>query len=445
MQKKSTPGLWQSFVLIALPAAMISCSNDAEFTSMQSKKIDPPVPTAAGPESSDAIGEDGTDPSLDPLAGSNDSGGDSDETAIDTAAETEGTNELSLQQFNRIIWDFPCSNNGDGGGKKVGDSVELSGHGTYFFDPFELEGADLILKGEVCAPEKLKRDIVFIIDVSGSMGTNDPVVNGSCGRLNAVQEVIKRSPVDGSAAFGVVTFDGIVQKKSSAFAIGKDELLTGISGSPGNAVTDFCKIAGGTNYQAALTEASTLLKKGRTDATKEIYFISDGAPGGGLEGLAEAEQLKIEGLPFGYGKIKTTIVTIMLKGTDTVLENSIASRDPDGKPLHAQVEQSEVLAQTLADLFSSKIVQARVRYRSRGAADWISEDLMGSLVKNRFELSPVEIRGEQFKTGLEIEFFYFDNLNQSYLNEAGIIWKAKAVNTDANGSYHFEKDLSMYE
>lgn len=443
MQKKSVPGLWQSFVWLALALTAISCSNDVDFTSRQSRKVEAPEAATAS-ESADALAED---PASSPQDEDEDENllDDLNETSTGAVSETDESVELSLQQFNRMTWDFPCSSDGESGGRRVGEGVEMSGHGTYFFDPFELQGADLILKGEVCPPEKIKRDIVFVIDVSGSMGTNDPVVNGSCGRLNAVQEVIKRNPGDGSAAFGVVTFDGLVQKKSTAFSVTQDELLTGISGATENAVTDFCMIAGGTNYQGALTESTILLKKGRSDATKEIYFISDGAPGDGLEGLAEAELLKTVGLTFGYGKIKTTIVTIMLQGTDTVLENSIASRDPDGKPLHAQVDRADVLAQTLADLFTNKIVQARVRYRGRGTLDWISTDLMAKLEKNSFELPPVEIRGDQFFNGLEIEFSYHDHLNQLYLNEAGIKWKAKDFNPHASGVYEFEKDFLMME
>ncbi len=36
--------------------------------------------------------------------------------------------------------------------------------------------------------------------------------------------------------------------------------------------------AGGTNYQAGLRKADELLKKGRTDATKIVVFLSDGDP-----------------------------------------------------------------------------------------------------------------------------------------------------------------------
>jgi hypothetical protein len=99
-----------------------------------------------------------------------------------------------------------------------GSEAVINGHGTYAFDPFELQSAVLEVSGEVCPPEKIRRDIVFVIDVSGSMSANDPLDQGTCGRLKAVQEVIARSPADGTSAFGVVTFESMVRKQSPALA-----------------------------------------------------------------------------------------------------------------------------------------------------------------------------------------------------------------------------------
>jgi hypothetical protein len=220
-------------------------------------------------------------------------------------------------------------------------------------------------------------------------------------------------------------------------------LFAGVTADPAAVASDICAMNGGTNYADALSAASTLLLSGRGDATKEIYFISDGAPSAGFDGVSIAETLKTEGLKVGYSNIKTTIVTIMLKGSDTVLESQIASRDAGGNPLHAKVEQSDVLAQTLADLFTSRIVEATVRYRPRNAADWQEVNVLGMLNGRRFALPPIVLADLEASHseggGLEMQVIYRDNLSQTYLHEAGIIWRKKDPPAQ-DSVYKFEKE-----
>lgn len=130
-----------------------------------------------------------------------------------------------------------------------------------------------------------KLDVLFVMDTSNSMtwgmnnskeqsnyttNTNSRFYNQQKAVEDAVTKLKSRKNVD--ARFAVVAFDTQAGIKTNWT---KDSITYPTS--VGNYKSNDWK-AGGTNYQAGLRKADELLKKGRTDATKIVVFLSDGDP-----------------------------------------------------------------------------------------------------------------------------------------------------------------------
>ena len=130
-----------------------------------------------------------------------------------------------------------------------------------------------------------KLDVLFVMDTSNSMkrgmnnskeqrnyttNTNSRFYNQQKAVEDAVTKLKSRKNVD--ARFAVVAFDTQAGIKTNWT---KDSITYPTS--VGNYKSNNWE-AGGTNYQAGLRKADELLKKGRTDATKIVVFLSDGDP-----------------------------------------------------------------------------------------------------------------------------------------------------------------------
>ena len=130
-----------------------------------------------------------------------------------------------------------------------------------------------------------KLDVLFVMDTSNSMkrgmnnsteqrnyttNTNSRFYNQQKAVEDAVTKLKSRKNVD--ARFAVVAFDTQAGIKTNWT---KDSITYPTS--VGNYKSNNWE-SGGTNYQAGLRKADELLKKGRTDATKIVVFLSDGDP-----------------------------------------------------------------------------------------------------------------------------------------------------------------------
>lgn len=133
-------------------------------------------------------------------------------------------------------------------------------------------------------------DVLFVMDTSNSMkwemtytgssskkylkdyqtNSNSRFYNQKKAVEDAVAKLKNKKNVD--AQFAVVAFDTQAGIKTNWT---KDSITYPTS--VGNYKSNNWK-AGGTNYQAGLRKADELLKKGRTDATKIVVFLSDGDP-----------------------------------------------------------------------------------------------------------------------------------------------------------------------
>ncbi len=266
-----------------------------------------------------------------------------------------------------VAWLWECQNPLEGTQEKVDDRAHtLHGKGTYRV-PVDSEGRVFLnFSGSFCPFVLLPRDIIFTIDASSSMMEHDPEINNSCGRLAALNTTLATLP-DNGVQYAIVMFSDTILFQSTKLFSSRDELFADIvkqSGLPTVSNT-ICTSNSTTDYDSPLTQSKNLLTLGSPDATKEIFFISDGEPNIG-EGKDIAKELKEKGVTLAGSNVTVpvTIATIMLGDSDdSVLKNDIASLDQDKQPLHARVKDSQDLAKVLAALATNKIIGGELKFR----------------------------------------------------------------------------------
>lgn len=124
--------------------------------------------------------------------------------------------------------------------------------------------------------KKQRVDVLFIVDVSGSMAPND---NGKReDRIQAARDAISTfvdtagaGKLDLDARYALVKFSGTKRDGSYNDA----SVVHGWQLTPD---ASSLSAGGGTNYEAGLLTANDLLKNDRTNATKLVIFLTDGTP-----------------------------------------------------------------------------------------------------------------------------------------------------------------------
>lgn len=324
--------------------------------------------------------------------------------------------------YTDLTWFWQCESSPVTSPKEEEDSPVVEGTGPHKFEAARVNGTPVTFTGRLCEPKELPRDIVFVVDTSGSMQQNDPRVGDTCGRRSAIESVIA-SITTGNANFGVVTYGSGLSVNSNLLSDSQASLYADVSPT-GNVADTLCATGGGTNYDAGLTRAAELLQTGRENATKEIYFISDGKPNGGQDGIAIANSLKTNGITINGKTRNVVIATVMLAGQDEVLEKFIASMDSAGVPMHAFVAQTAELTKVLTDLSANEIVGGELRYRMIGASDYTVVNLMDHLQGFDFVLPSITIDVSANSEGLEVEYEYWDKHDNRYVTGGKLLWTA---------------------
>lgn len=341
------------------------------------------------------------------------------------------------QSYTALTWFWQCDSDPASVPEAPSDSgVVLQGTGPHQFTADQIDKTPITILGRLCKPASLKRDIVFVVDTSGSMDRNDQRVGDSCGRLTAMRQVLLALAGEGAgvANFAIVTFNSKLERNSTRLFDNANLLFAELAGT-GNIADVVCNAKAGTNYDAGLTKAGELLATGRPAATKEIYFISDGAPDGGKDGVARAQSLKTIGVTVGATPVPVTIATVMLAGTDEVLESQIASRDATGKPMHGFVAQTGGLAKVLADLTHNEIIGAEFKYRPLGATKWTSLDLLTHLdAEFNFTLPSFKIELSKEPKGIEVQYEYWDKHDNRFSTGGKLLWTVEDTSQSEEAS-----------
>ena len=323
-----------------------------------------------------------------------------DLTTASLEGEQGGVRELS--------WHFPCDDSRVNG-------YDFVGAGSQQQNLADIAELKLQVSGVLCDSQYLPRDVVFVIDTSGSMGESDPIDrHGSCGRLRAIDHVASYLADFREAQVGLVIYNTRAEALHSRL-VSAPEFYANYISDRDNMRELLCKSQQFTNYHRALVKTEQLLATGRQDSFKEVYFFSDGEPhdtffGGDPAGLEVAERLRET----------TTIATIGL-GKVGVLEQDIASR-VNGLPLHRQAEDLDELFNVLQELVETKNVGATLSYRYLGTEDSYSIDLWHQAQFDQqratfnleplvFDIDPDDARKNR---GLAITIKYWDNNANTY-------------------------------
>lgn len=305
-----------------------------------------------------------------------------------------------------LSWKWECNDS-----SSAPSPTSFVGPGPHNISLENVTSLSISTDGIFCEPQRNQRDIMFIVDVSdsmvtgsGSVGPADAPVGNTCARLQTVQQVIEMASSTDEARFSTVTFSALTQQTSMNYHTTQasmfSELLTGSGSGIDNIL---CAGLSGTSYSSALTSARTLLNKARATATKEIYFISDGAPAPTEEGRDIALEIRKN----------ATIVTVMLgAANDAVLKNDIATKDPNGLALHARANNAAELANIVKRMARNGIRGGKFKYRTVGAAAWKEIDMTPHINDGKFNLptSALDIQGAK---GVEVEVSYWDLHNRT--------------------------------
>ena len=279
------------------------------------------------------------------------------------------------------------------------------------------------LSGFLCPPKTLSRDIVIVVDVSGSTASTsdptDPVMNGQgdpnnpfdvagepvCERKKAVGALLKTLEEQENVQIGLLTFeDGIVENTERL--MGVDELIELYQNS-----NSLCEGLGGTSYVSAFEGAERLFDKGRLNSIREVYFLTDGEPNDLIASADKAQDLRV----------KSKLVTLMFGSkNDSHLKNNIASKDDNQVPLHTRVRNAKNLSKALGESARSIPVEGVFKYREIGTSTWQEEDLWQYTKEGVFDIPALSFSPVDFEAGFEFSYIYKDNKGEEY-GQSGII------------------------
>ncbi len=171
-----------------------------------------------------------------------------------------------------------------------------------------------------------------------------------------------------------------------------------------------------------MTRAGQLLQLGRAEASKEVYFVSDGQPDPATsDGVVEATALKTTGITIGAKTTKVQIATVMLAGRDQVMERSIASRTKTGRALHAFASQAGELTKALTALANSAVYTGTLSYKAPGAGKYTQIDVGALAVGNEFTSKPIALDPDILTGGLDVVLDYKDQNNKASKGDGKLV------------------------
>lgn len=353
-------------------------------------------------------------------------------SAVLLANSAFAESESAVGAYRKATWVFQCPSDRVTLPAAARNELVLEDAGPFAQYREKLTNTPFTISGKLCPAERLARDAVFVVDVSGSMGVNDPYIpdaanpgHYTCGRLEALRALLDKMPA-ATSSFGIALFSDDVEGASTQMFTDRQALLADIA-QGGDIEDQICQYLGGTYYAEGLSAAKTLLATSRLDATKEIYFLTDGAPTDASDAERVATDLRTNGVTIGTEARPVTIATIMLGRTsDTFLRDKIASKDAAGLPYHVVANNAGDLAGALDTLADSQLAGAHILHGADPLVGTLAEiDVMPffDAATNKFQLPDMPLSIDSRQTGYVMTFEYWDTNGHRFTVNGKLDWQ----------------------
>lgn len=347
---------------------------------------------------------------------SSDSGSGQNSTGSGSSdANGGGSGDGSGDVMRDASWSWPC------GSQTTDEEIEatdtMEGGAKFLVAREGLAGLNVGFKGTFCESDPAPRDILFLLDGSLSMNWDDPTIAGSCGRLQAINAVTAKMSQEGDVRFGIAIFAPSFVASSRGFFASRDELYSDILSNTGksNILDVICSGKLGTDYNDGLAAAQSIINSAaRQEADVTIVFVSDGKPLFEQNGQMFSQSLKENGV---------NILTVAVKGNESVLRDQVASRDQKGYPLHRRIGSVNDLGNTILELTSATTRTATLGFRPFGTGPWNVMKVMGD-ESLEFNATPVAITIADNPKGIEVFYEYRGPADQGKVKAKGqLTWE----------------------
>lgn len=289
--------------------------------------------------------------------------------------------------YSEAIWFLPCDGTDRAPAAAPGQLV-ISGRSVNSVRE-NFMGTKIIFQGRVCPPKNLPRDVVFMIDVSASMGyaDGDPLVGGTCKRLTQLESMIALLPAGSN--FGVVAYEETITAASKNLFTTKAAMYADLTK---NGSVPIANIVCGWRNQGFLdvgmASAKTLLSMGRgTDVQKELVIITDGdntvMPSNThlMNGIQAATDLRNVGVVVGGAapvKVQIAGLRVASGQVDKYLRLT-ASTDLTGITMVDDILQSSRMNTRLDSLSLGILNVANLNYGPSGSVNGITMNIKSNL------------------------------------------------------------------
>jgi hypothetical protein len=358
--------------------------------------------------------------------------------AADAPDAPDATSVSAESLYSGATWVFQCPDAPIAVPTPGRNEIVLVDAGPHRVSREKLFNVPFKVKGKLCPTERLNRDAIFVVDVSGSMAISDPEVpdpadatQKTCGRLESYKAIMAAFPA-GITNFGVVTFDDGMERSSSRLFATQAELEDDLTYHGAFKLLDiFCDAIGGTEYKPALTKAADLFQhtpNARQYATKEVYFLTDGEPTDTSAARSYAQNLRTTGIPINGQYKPLTIAAIMLNTSTTTpsayLRDDIASKDTSGQPMYATAATAGDLAHILDGMTDNHLDISTLTHGATAAPAPTRIDLMPLIDPTTLEwqLPPFDINIDLASSAYHMTFEYCDNHRNCFTMIGKLDW-----------------------
>ena len=320
--------------------------------------------------------------------------------------------EPSLPVSRYFYWDWECEKNTFSEKGRI-SPIEVPRDGQEFkIDLQDQERAKVSLYGVTCPYNQDPVDVVIAVDVSDSMHDKDPRRNLKCGRLSALESVVKAFAGNAQARFALVTFNETSKYVSTSYANAADFLK-----SNGNSWRTVCQGDDEAYFEVGLNDVYKLVKDGREGIAKEVYLITDGAVEKGHEGLSEFEKIK------DYADGNAFVGALQLGDSATFNLANAVTPNRGMSQFHKKVANAGDLTVGATDLATPKFSNVNITLKDPYYLKWQSFEIQNLQAGNIFQFDYDKIDRVKFPTGLTVFFEYANDRGRKFQYFSSIFWQ----------------------